>query len=68
MLITKKILFQHVGNAPLIPTYSFWGGFPRKLVKLCQGIFPVSLTHSVPLGWVKPLAVYPATSLKNLTR
>ena len=24
MLITKKILFQHVGNAPLVPTNLFW--------------------------------------------
>ena len=25
-------------------------------------------TYSNKVGWVKPLAVYPATSLKNLTR
>ena len=52
--------YKDVGNAPLIPTYSFWGGFPRKLVKLCQGIFPLSVTYIVPVGWVKPPAAYPA--------
>ncbi len=30
------------------------------LIKLCQGIFPVSVTHIVPVGWVKPPAAYPA--------
>jgi len=60
MLNILMFFYKHVGNAPLIPTYSFWGGFPRKLVKLCKGIFPVSVTHSVPVGWVKPRAAYPA--------
>ena len=30
------------------------------LIKLCQGIFAISVTHIVPVGWVKPLAAYPA--------
>jgi hypothetical protein len=29
-------------------------------VKFCQGFIPVSVTHIVPVGWVKPLAAYPA--------
>ena len=30
------------------------------LIKLCQGFIPASVTHIVPVGWVKPLAAYPA--------
>ena len=30
------------------------------LIKLFQGFIPVSVTHFVPVGWVKPLAAYPA--------
>ena len=33
-------------------------------VKLCQGFIPASVTHIVLIGWVKPSAAYPATSLK----
>ena len=29
-------------------------------VKLCQGFIHASVTHFVPVGWVKPLAAYPA--------
>ena len=36
------------------------------LIKLCQGIFAISVTHIVPVGWVKPPAAYPARSLENL--
>ena len=30
------------------------------LIKLCQGFIPASVTHIVPVGWVKPPAAYPA--------
>ena len=41
------------------PTF-FVEVIPVGWVKLCQGIFPVSVTHIVPVGWVKPPAAYPA--------
>ena len=34
-------------------------------VKLCQGFIPTSVTYIVPVGWVKPLAAYPAKKSMN---
>ena len=67
MLITKKILFQHVGNAPLIPTY-FLGEvlFSIDWVKLFLGFILASVTPIVTVGWVKPLAAYPAKKSMTL--
>ena len=61
MLNFLMFFYKHVGNAPLIPTYLFCMNlFTVGWVKLCQGFFPISVTHIVPVGWVKSLAAYPA--------
>ena len=41
-------------------------GFVLRKAGALIGIFPLSDTHFVPVGWVKPPAAYPAISLKNL--
>ena len=67
LIIKKKSTYNLLGTLRSSqPTLFKLVLFSVGWVKLRQGIFPVSVTHFVPVGWVKPSAAYPAISLENL--
>ena len=54
LMITKNILFQHVGNAPLIPTYFFWEVVPVGWVKSLAA-YPAKTSMTSNLNKPKPV-------------